>query len=184
MIRSESESESEFNMFSSQSMNTESESSDNASTSTSTSKSAKKAKSYAFAASNSSASMFTYTQNSKTVLKNNSKKWKMLNTSQKLTNQTETILSDTEEKDLTAVYNTAKKALNNVLSKVKTSAKIEIKQALYYLKKALKQNSAENSVQTQLSQLNAKINLLLCKQDTTITITQKVVEKAVKTVKK
>ena len=72
----------------------------------------------------------------------------MLNISQKLTNQTETILSDTEEEGLTAVYNTAKKALNNVLSKVKTSAKIEIKQALYHLEKALKQNSAENSVQT------------------------------------
>ena len=109
MVRPESEPESEFNMFSSQSMNTESESSDNASTPTSTPKSAKKAKNYAFAASNSSASMFTYTQNSKTALKNNSKKWKMLNTPQKPTNQTETILSDTEEKGLTAVYNTAKK---------------------------------------------------------------------------
>ena len=71
-----------------------------------------------------------------------------------------------------------------MLSKVKTSAKIEIKQALYYLEKALKQNSAENPVQTQLSQLNAKIDFLLRKQDTTITITQKVVEKAVETVKK
>ena len=77
----------------------------------------------------------------------------MLITSQneKLTNQTETILSDTEEKDLTAVYNTAKKALKNVLSKVNTAAKIEIKQALYHLEKALKQTSAESSVQTQLS---------------------------------
>ena len=81
MIRSESEPELKFNIFSSQSMNTESESSDNAFTSISTSKSAIKAKNYAFAASNSLVSMFTYTQNSKTALKNNSKKWKILKTS-------------------------------------------------------------------------------------------------------
>ena len=72
----------------------------------------------------------------------------MLNTPQKPTNQAETILSDTEEKGLTAVYNTAKKALKYVLSKADTSVKIEIKQALYHLEKALKQISAENSVQT------------------------------------
>ena len=78
----------------------------------------------------------------------------MLNTPQKPTNQTETILSDTEEEDLTAVYNTAKKALKNVLSKVNTAAKIKIKQALYYLEKALKQTSAENLVQKTQCRLN------------------------------
>ena len=52
---------------------------------------------------------------------------------------------------------------------------MEIKQAIYHLEKALKQTTAQNSLQVQLQQLNAKINTLLQKQDTATNTTQKVV---------
>ena len=91
----------------------------------------------------------------------------------------ESIDSDTEKKDLTAAHKTAKKALWNLLSIVNTERKMKIKQAIYHLEKALKQTTAQNPLQVQLQQLNAKMNTLLQKQDTATNTTQKVIKKTV-----
>ena len=58
---------------------------------------------------------------------------------------------------------------------------MKIKQAIHHLEKALKQTTAQNSLQVQLQQLNAKMNTLLQKKDTATNTTQKVVEKAIVT---
>ena len=56
---------------------------------------------------------------------------------------------------------------------------MKIKQAIYHLEKALKQTTAQNPLQVQLQQLNAKMNTLLQKQDTATNTTQKVIKKTV-----
>ena len=56
---------------------------------------------------------------------------------------------------------------------------MKIKQAIYHLEKALKQTTAQNLLQVQLQQLNAKMDTLLRKQDTATNTTSKVVEKTV-----
>ena len=56
---------------------------------------------------------------------------------------------------------------------------MKIKQAIYHLEKTLKQITAQNSLQVQLQQLNAKIDTRLQKQDTATNTTQKVIKKAV-----
>ena len=174
-----------------------SESSDNMSTPTPTPK-ARPAmrKTYAFTASSSNpSSYFTYTTNSKTaeklpkIISNNTKKHKIAETSEKpkpksqnsksSTTQAEMLSSDTEEESLTALHNAAKRVLQKVLCRVETEEKGEVKQALYYLKKVLKQVKVESPLEIQLKQLNTKMNLLLRKQDSTITTTQKIAGKAV-----
>ena len=133
-------------MLRAQSINTECENSENfnhisASTLTLTSK-ASKQKTYAFATNSSSDSMFTFAKTNKTAenqLKSNAKKQKIKETSKKITRKmSESIDSDTEKKDLTAAHKTVKKALWNLLNIVNTERKIEIKQVIYYLEKALK----------------------------------------------
>lgn len=176
-------------MFSSQSMNTESESSDNMSTPTPTLKGKPfTQKTFAFTTSNnSSASIFTYTKNSKAVDKLsktniNNKKRKIVKTLKKpkvSTRQTEIMSSDTEEENLTALHNAAKRALQKVLSKVETERKVKVKQALYHLEKALTQVKVESPLKIQLKQLNTKIDLFLHKQESTSITTQKMVNKAV-----
>ena len=88
--------------------------------------------------------MFTYTQTDKIAekpAKINIKKWKITETSRKTAQpieQTETLISDTEEKkeNPAILYNIAKKTLWNILSKINSEAKIKVKQALYHLKRA------------------------------------------------
>ena len=87
--------------------------------------------------------------------------------------------SDTEEESLTELHSAAKRALQKILSRVETEEKVEIKQALYHLEKALKQVNVKSSLKTQLKQLNTKMDLLLHKKDSTITTTQKIADKAV-----
>ena len=166
------------------------ESLDNMSTLTPTSKGKSvMKKTYAFTAINTSpSSLFTYTTNSKTAEKLskiniNSKKRKIAETSEKPKNHTkqaEIITSDTEEETLTALHIAAKRVLQKILSRVKTEKKVEMKQALYHLKKTLKQVNVKSPLKIQLKQLNSKMNLLLCKQDNTIITTQKIADKAVK----
>ena len=86
--------------------------------------------------------------------------------------------SDTEKKSLTTLHIAARRALQKVLSRVETEEKIEIKQALYHLDKALKQENAKSPIEIQLKQLNTKMGLLLCKQDSNFIITQKIADKA------
>ena len=137
-------------------------------------------KTYAFTASSSSpTSLFTYTTNSKTAEKllktnsNNTKKRKIaetpekaksnLQTSKANTRQAEMLSSDTEKKSLTVLHIAAKRALQKILSRVETEEKVEVKQALYHLEKALKQVNVESPLEIQLKQLNTKIDLLLHK---------------------
>ena len=71
--------------------------------------------------------------------------------------------SDTEEESLTELHSAAKRALQKILSRVETEKKVEIKQALYHLEKALKQVNVESPLEIQLKQLNTKMDLLLHK---------------------
>ena len=91
--------------------------------------------------------MFTFVKTNKTAEnqpKSNVKKQKMKETLKKITRiVSESIDSDTEKENLTAAHKTAKKALWNL---VNTEKKIKIKQAIYHLKKTLKQITAQNSL--------------------------------------
>ncbi|SLM39078.1 hypothetical protein LPUS_09506 [Lasallia pustulata] len=139
-----------------------------------------KTKSYAFAVNSSPANLFTYTQNGQPAGKLfnitsvnatniNGKKRKIAGSPPKSRKQPEkpNPNTDTEEEDLNTTYKAAKKALWKVLSGVTPEAKMEVRQAMYHLDKALNQTTAENPLQTQLQQLNAKMDTLLRKQDLT-----------------
>ncbi|SLM38799.1 hypothetical protein LPUS_09148 [Lasallia pustulata] len=136
-----------------------------------------KTKSYAFAVNSSPANLFTYTKNGQPAGKLfnitrvnatniNGKKQKIAGSPPNSRKQPEkpNPNTDTVEEDFNTTYKAAKKALWKVLSGVAPEAKMEVRQAMYHLDKALNQTTAENPLQTQLQQLNAKIDTLLHKQ--------------------
>ena len=164
--------------------------SDQMSTPTPTPKAGKN-KTFAFAVGSSPTTMFTYTQTGKLAGKSfkntsasainiNGKKRKTAGSPspsklQKLPEKPDT---DTEDEDLNTTYKAAKKALWKILGGVNPEAKMEVRQAMYHLDKALNQTTTENPLQTQLQQLNAKMDTLLRKQDLTAATTEKVAQKA------